>query len=377
MDLPSYFAKFLREIRLTDKQDQDCRTGQTTLRERLMNDENLKPLLVNTFLQGSYKRGTAVRPAGDERSDVDVIVVTRIKRSDHPNPDTAMNLFIPFLERHYKGKWQKQGRSLGIELSYVDLDLVVTSAPSEEEEKVYLSKAVASAVSLEEAPDWRLVEAWSPPTERPGGVMLKEALLAGEWQTEPLWIPDRERRRWRRTHPLEQIKWTQGKNARCNGHYVNVVKAVKWWQRVNHEDDRPRSYPLEHLVGECCSDGTSSVAAGVVSALEGMVRNYPMGRKPVLPDRGVPEHDVLARVTAEEFAEFYDHAQRATRLARAAFDAKDLKASVDNWRKLFGDKFPPAGDEGGAESDPKGPFLALGAKSQTGDLTPRKYGMDG
>lgn len=41
MDLPSYFAKFLREIRPTDKQDEESRTGQTTLRERLMKDEDL------------------------------------------------------------------------------------------------------------------------------------------------------------------------------------------------------------------------------------------------------------------------------------------------------------------------------------------------
>jgi hypothetical protein len=99
-----------------------------------------------------------------------------------------------------------------------------------------------------------------------------------------------------------------------------------------------------------------------------------MGLKPVLPDHGVPEHDVLARVTDAEFAEFYAHVQAAAKIARAAFEAKDLKASVDGWRKLFGDRFPPAGDDEEKGPDPKGPFLALGAKSQTGDQTPRKFG---
>ena len=46
-----------------------------------------------------------------------------------------MNVLVPFLNRYYAGKWKKKGRSIGIELSDVKLDVVLTSAPSEAGEK--------------------------------------------------------------------------------------------------------------------------------------------------------------------------------------------------------------------------------------------------
>ena len=80
MDLPSYFTDFLSAIRPTDSQKEDYQKGHKTLRERLNNDEKLSPILVSDFLQGSYRRATAIRPVGDKRPDVDVIVVTNLSR---------------------------------------------------------------------------------------------------------------------------------------------------------------------------------------------------------------------------------------------------------------------------------------------------------
>ncbi|MDC0712683.1 hypothetical protein POL68_29750 [Stigmatella sp. ncwal1] len=48
-----------------------------------------------------------------------------------------MNCFKPFLERHYKGKYRQQGRSFGIELSRVEMDLAITAAPVEAEAGTY------------------------------------------------------------------------------------------------------------------------------------------------------------------------------------------------------------------------------------------------
>ena len=72
MELPTYFRDFLHDIRLTPNQIKSLKTGHTTLRKRLKEDKNLAPILVETFLQGSYRRHTAVRPNGDQRADVDV-----------------------------------------------------------------------------------------------------------------------------------------------------------------------------------------------------------------------------------------------------------------------------------------------------------------
>jgi hypothetical protein len=148
MELPSYFADFLSEIRLTRNQVDDCRPGHTTLRERLLDDDRLSKIIVNTFLQGSYRRATAVRPKGDKRADVDVIVVTKLHR-DEFTPEQALAEFVPFLEKYYKGKYEPQGRSFGIELTYVDLDVVPTAAPSESEYGVLAEASLAD----DETPD--------------------------------------------------------------------------------------------------------------------------------------------------------------------------------------------------------------------------------
>ena len=377
MELPTYFTKFLQEIRPTENQKEDCKTGHQTLRNRLTADEQLKPIIVNTFLQGSYRRATAVRPKGEAKLDVDTIAVTRISQSCYPNPDDAMDLFVPFLDKHYEGKYQKQGRSFGIELSYVNLDLVITSAPSEAEEEVYESKAVRTDLTPEDGDDWLLMKSWIPPDERINQTVFRESLRGAEWQTEPLWIPNRDAGKWEPTHPLEQIKWTWAKNASCNKHYVNVVKAIKWWQRVHHEDDRPKGYPLEHLVGVCCPDAITSVAEGVTLTLEAIVANYSVDallkQVPCLPDHGVSEHNVLGRVSGKEFAEFYDHAKKAAEIAREALDADDKEESIEKWRELFGSKFPDSDDNGNEGNSSRGPF-ERSPRNQTGDLTPRRYG---
>lgn len=357
MELPTYFRDFLSEIRPTPSQRADSITGHQTLRERLLADRNLAPLIVSTFLQGSYRRATAVRPKGDKRSDVDVIVVTKLSEAEY-TPEAALALFVPFLKEHYNGKWRLQGRSFGIELTYVDLDLVITSAPSKSEIGILESASVTAFESPDDVDDWRLVKSWIPVANRDAAGarwLLEAAQKETEWQLSPLRIPDREAQRWEATHPLAQIRWTWDKNRRCNKHYVNVVKAIKWWRRVNHPTyDRPKGYPVEHLIGQCCPDGITSVAQGVVLALEAITRTYKTeaanGATPYLPDHGVPDHDVFARISGADFADFYEQVGEAAGIARAALDSQELCKSVEKWRQLFGARFPDTPD--GVKADP-------------------------
>lgn len=363
---PSYFNDFLGKIRLTDSQIQNCKDGHNTLRDRLHLDEQLKDIVVATFLQGSYRRSTAVRPFEDKKkSDVDVIVVTKLDRNE-VSPQQALDVFKPFLEKYYKGKYKAQGRSWGIELSYVELDLVPTSAPSEAQTQLIKSASVSTEQTLEEARDWRLSLSW-----RPGKSMgpLMEKAADEQWRKEHLWIPDREVKIWDKTHPLAQIAATQTKNANCNSHYLNVVKCLKWWRTTQHPIPKyPKSYPLEHLCCVNCPDGIQSVAAGVLSTLESIRDRYQAEamnkQQPWVSDHGVPEHNVLGRVSGEDFAAFHGHVTEAADLARRAYNEEDLRESVILWRQLFGDRFqepPPKRDDDGGESPDK-----------PGGYTPRK-----
>lgn len=56
MELRPQFKEFLASIRPTDPQKENWRTGSTTLRSRLKQDDELKGIVVSTFLQGSVRR---------------------------------------------------------------------------------------------------------------------------------------------------------------------------------------------------------------------------------------------------------------------------------------------------------------------------------
>jgi hypothetical protein len=293
---------------------------------------------------------------------VDVVVVTTI---DHnvETPSVAMKRFEPFLDRHYKDKWTPQDRSFAIELSYVDLDLVVTALPTDPAtrailEKVYRSQAVATELSLEDRQDWVLNKSWDPDKPFDGRQLLVED--ASTWRDDPLMLPDRPLRDWGPTHPLAQIEWAAEKNRKCNGHYVNVVRSIKWW-RLEHADELPKypkGYPLEHMVGYVLPDGIGSVPEGVVKAFEGIRDRFSpfatAGLVPELPDHGVPTHNVLKRLTPADFRAFHVGASAAAALARRAIDEPDRDKSGALWRELLGPCFPLPGSRGG-DRGPAGP----------------------
>ena len=312
MELNDQMRKLVSEISPTDAQQHELRDVHIRLRERLMADEDLKPLIVGTFLQGSYRRHTAKRPESGDKPDVDIVVVTRLNRHEY-TPEQAINVLRTFINRYYPGKWKKKGRSVGIEMGKVKLDVVLTSAPSEALERS-LIKAMQRENDYSDVSD----------TDE-------------EWRNEPLWIPDREAKNWQRTHPREQIRWTQEKNRKTNGHYIHVVKLVKWWWQTQHpEQEHPRSYPLEHIVGDCCPDGVTSLAQAFTETMERIARYDPAVGS---PDRGVPEQNVLNRITIADRSRFQQFAAQAAAVARQACNSQDEGESANLWRRVFGNKY--------------------------------------
>ena len=76
----STFADFLRDIEPSPSTKAASSSAQTSLRDFLKAHDSFKEVHLETFLSGSYKRDTAIRPkqvAGDvARPDIDIIVVT-------------------------------------------------------------------------------------------------------------------------------------------------------------------------------------------------------------------------------------------------------------------------------------------------------------
>ena len=279
MDNSSQFDRFVNEIRLTDQQREACIAAHREIRDRLTSDSEMGKTVVSTFLQGSYVRHTITKPYGDHRPDVDVVVVTKLSKEEY-TPSQAINQFKVFLEAHYPGKYKIQGRSIGISFPTIDLDLVITAAPSESVIGILKSEVTEEAQGLE--------------------ALLEIFKKGDEWKSEPLLIPDRDAGQWVPTFPLGQIEWTKQKNEATNGNFVNVVKVVKRWRDLDGEGKRPKGFLIERLVGEHCPDGITSVAEGVEATLRGIKDLYASdasrGIVPNIPDIGVPANDVFKRV---------------------------------------------------------------------------------
>ncbi len=87
---------------------------------------------------------------------------------------------------------------------------------------------------------------------------------------------------------------------------------------------------------------------------------------PTMPDHGVPAHNVLHRLTGEDFAAFHAQVCEAAVIARRALDATNAQESAEEWQKLFGEKFPlPAKSESGSRE------VKLGTAAGSGGGGPR------
>jgi hypothetical protein len=393
MTNPTYFSDFLAKIRPSKELVSACVEGHQTLRDNLSADEDLGPIIFKTFLQGSYRRSTAIEPQGEKKLDVDVVVVTKLAEKEF-NSKQALELFQPFVEEYYPEQHEEQGRSIGLHLEDVDLDLVVTSAPSEAQMGI-ISVLAEDGEELDEDSEEDLVKAL---VEARTGQMsdfsltraeliekaIKAAREKEQWEIEPLRIPDRESDEWRDTHPIAQMEWTIEKNQLCNKHYINVVKAIKWWRAMRQPEPKyPKGYPLEHLIGACCPDGITSVAEGVTLTLEAISSRYSSDAAskttPELMDHGV-NYDVFQRVDGEDFAAFHGHVAKAAKIARQALNELDSKTSASLWYSLFGDPFPKppsgngdnSGSDGPSEGGGKGGFTSTSGST---NVTRERFGQ--
>ncbi len=312
MNLPSYFKDLLAEIEPSPSYKEDQKAGHTTLRKRLANDPDFQKVHVNTFLQGSYKRNTAIHPG----KDVDIVVVTSID-PDKTTPGDA-NKELETCLRKYYAKMEPQTRSFGVTLSYVTMDVVLATSRHLEERDLFESLRKADALDS-----------------------------ATAWVEHPLLIPDRDLGKWVETDPKRQLAWTTDLNSRCGGFFVPLVKLFKWWRKEAYQDPKyPKGYVLERFAGECVDTGKRDHAEGFVKLLETLHAKYSasaaLGLVPHLPDPGVPSHNVAHRLTAADFKTFMNKVQEALPVARTALDEQDIEKSAASWRKLFGSRFPAA-----------------------------------
>ncbi|GGN67259.1 SMODS domain-containing nucleotidyltransferase [Oceanobacillus indicireducens] len=306
----SQFIKFLQEIEPSQITKKDAKNGHENLRKYLKEDDTFEKYHVSDFLSGSYRRNTAIRPRmlnGElARPDVDIIVVTNHTTEDEPQE--VIDLLYDTLKVKYS-TIRKQARSVGIETSKVDMDVVPIIAPDGMEGTLY--------------------------------------------------IPDRKMEEWLETNPPKHTSWTTEVNNDSDGRFKPLVKLMKWWRRQNPTiSKKPKGFVIECIVAECMDFEETNYGELFVGTLESIVDKYALyiaiESVPHIDDPGVSGNSVTKGITFDAFKGFYNKIKSHGEKGRKALNEKNDDKALKLWREIFGERFP----ENGTRNDS---FLLKGA----------------
>jgi len=289
MELPSYFDGLLANIEPDVKAINTAKKEHKGIRELLEKDSQVSRAEPDTYLSGSYARGTAIK----DIKDVDIILEIDI---DHKTtePDSAIFWLLQILQGYYS-EVRPQGRSVGVTTdSGFDLDIVLAT----------------------------------PISHRRG----------------PVWIPDREAKHWVASHPKAQIEFASQKNTDTGGCYKPLVKIMKFWRdRIVKSEAKVKSYILEALVAESLAKEPLSYANAVTDIFRSIDQKYSkfltLGSVPIIPDPGYPSVNVAKRWTSREFSAFLTEVKDSYVVAAEALNTDDENKSIRLWRVLFGSEF--------------------------------------
>lgn len=288
MNLAPDFKALLSSIQPSENHVANAKAAHEKVRDQLRSDEDFKEAHRNTFLSGSYARHTAI----NDINDVDVICAVDIDKSITA-PEVVLAWTQSVLVKYYS-QTKRQGRSVGVQAA----------------KGVWLDIVPATPMSAEDG---------------------------------PLWIPDRNAKEWVQTHPKGQIQAAVDKNGATDGYYVQVVKLMKFWRdRLPTESCRLKSYILESLVHRSIGY-PSSLAAAIVSVLEGVERAFGPYRGtnlvPTISDPGYTIVNVAKSWGVADFDAFMSQVKSTASMARKALDSTDETESRKLWRQVFGATF--------------------------------------
>jgi hypothetical protein len=299
MIIRNSFDDFLGKISLDKTRREKIMTAHNNVRDLLANDEEVGPVYFETFLQGSYRLGTAVRPQGDGSYDVDVVLVLNLK--DFAGPNSGMpsaHSVIAWLVRR------------------------LTSYP------VYATKVKAGrrCVRIDYADGFHMD--------------IIPAHCDGDTDA-PLLVPAN----WGRSHPKRFRSHCVRIHATSNEKFYAVVKMLKWWRNIHFGDESsPRSILLTTIVSDHISKA-ASVDEALVETMESLrsffSKNFSV---PEVCNPSLPEEKLSASWSWLDYHEFKTKFASATTAARQAFDAKDEESTIKRWNanELFKETFPKA-----------------------------------
>jgi len=299
------FAELLTDIEPSDTTTSNASSAHNGVREFLERHDTFSDRWVTSFLSGSYARDTSIRPQttadGQERPDVDIIVVTNFEETDHP--DDVLIEIKDALEDGDDGYTVERinKRSVRVETWQADMDIVP------------------------------VIEIWN-------GYM----------------IADREAGTWTYTNPPKHTRWSSEKNAEFGGRFKRLVKMLKWWRRQNPSGKRPKGFVLEVLVAMHAPRCETHYGEAFAQLLEKLYAAYAaqasIGAKPFIPDPAASNNDILAKVTIAQWKDFIEKVRVHAGYARRAQDEEDMEKATELWRRVFGERFKATASAAKVES---------------------------
>lgn len=344
MATQTQFDAFLRDIEPSSTTIGLSSSAQQNLRACLRQHPKFKTVHLFTFLTGSYKRDTAIRPKLTngklEKPDIDIIVVTNYTLKDLPGD--VLRFVRSTLSEEYELDREPHTRSVGVKTTTVDIDVVPIIAPPAYWGSTY-------------NPDFDLKD------------------LAG-WT---LYIPDMAAQAWQETNPPRQLQWATEINKASGGMFKPLVKLVKWWRRENLTSvKRPKGFTIECIVAACMDRNERSWETSFVKTLDGIINQYAYwygsNQVPFISDPGVPANSVTSQLLFEDFAAFYKKIKEHAALAHLAQAETDQDKQLQLWRTIFGTRFPSAGTA--AKSLLETAYVPTGLTFPDKPVAPRKPG---
>lgn len=290
------FELYLERVSPAHSQRDAAKRNHTALRTFLEGDGRFGSMVVDTFLNGSYARGTTIRPI----RDVDIIVELTAEQFER-EPNKLMDALRRKLAQRYDGRRTGRGRrAVWVDLSTVQLDVVLAS---------------------------------------------------GRAADGSLHIVDRHEGRWIKTHPRRQLALIQNLQRATNGNYTKLVRTLKAWARVKiGVNDRPSSFVLECAVFNVVRNDVNAFQgsmAQVVPVLFERLRQWEFGRgddwifrRPLVPDPALPGDNVAGRWDAAGVQRMCDKLGVALGQCSQAQRSRWEDSEVAKWGTILGAEFP-------------------------------------
>jgi len=289
MILKKSFDDLLTKISLNPTRIERIKSAHNTVRDFLKKSDILKKYYINTYLQGSYRQDTAIKPIDGDEYDVDVVLEMNWKDNDG----------------EFKGK------------SEIKQKLKQALEGSEDFKYRILPHHRKRCITLDYAGDFH---------------MDILPCHSDNDDTDTICVFD-SNDEWRASHPKGFIDW-------INNIQKNSNSNIKYWRNIQFgEKSHPKSIILSTIIGECISSTEKSIDTALVITMEKILENYEVEKRdvPEIYNPSLEVENLSDNLSLSDYNRFINKLTKAAETARKALDEKNVEKAVELWnsKELF------------------------------------------